>query len=216
MQVKAETMYRIFRFLSFPIWWAIIRIKNRKSLDVYNERMGKSTENRPNGEVIWVACEDAAAARPVVREICASMPNRKIVLTCPENSREIGRDVIFQRAPLDLMLTARKFLQFWEPLTAIWIGRGMKPNTLAVLKKMRIKSFLIEAGISDKSYRRWKWARRLSRRTMRDFAFIWGLNDFQTLRLANMGAMDIKSMSQMHGPDKLREILQEIRQKIRS
>lgn len=208
-------LYRLIRFITFPFCWLTLRLRNKDAPWIFHEKMGRPTDDRPKGDVIWIHCDSIVESKAAIRELMANMPNKTILLTCNANDApdvHYDANVIRQYAPADMYMAVRRFLQFWEPAAAIRLGSELRPNQLALLKKNNIPSFLINGEISGRSYRRWKRARRLARRVMRCFTFVWALDNKQTLRLANMGARDIKSQELLTGGNKIREILYEIKQ----
>ncbi|MDR1071735.1 MAG: hypothetical protein LBL21_03785 [Rickettsiales bacterium] len=204
--------YRIIRFVTFPFLWAWLKIKSRDNKAKFLEKIGMPTEDRPKGEIIWVHCHDFAESSEILRCMPGGMPH-KVLLTY--NKRHGGGNdygAICQFAPIDTHMAVRNFLRFWEPALAIRIGSELRPYQLHLLKKNNIPSFLIGGQMSDKSYRRWKLARRFARKIVRDFTFVWAADNRQVLLLANLGARDIESQDLIYGGSKTKEILHKIRQ----
>lgn len=208
-------LYRFYRMITFPFRWARLKFWGDGDVAFY-EKMGSPTENRPKGDLVWVHCDDFSEAGDVLKGVVANMPDRVVLLTY--NTRQSADrfdnipGVICQFAPLDNAVTVRKFLRFWEPTVAIYTGAELRPIQLAQLKKLEIPSFLVNGHLSDKSYRWRKLMKRLARKTMRNFKFVWAVDNMQTLRLANLGANDVKSQELIQGPGKMREIILKIRQ----
>jgi 3-deoxy-D-manno-octulosonic-acid transferase len=207
-------LYRLVRFITFPVFWIVLRLRNSDNPGLFYEKIGRPTRDRPKGNLVWIHCHNLSESRNTIQEIINDFSNRIILLTYnnADGYVKFESNIICQFAPIDSYLTVRRFLQFWEPMIAIRIGSELRPNQLALLKKMNIPSFLLNGEVSNKSYKRWKWARRLARKTMRNLTFVWALDNMQTLRLANMGARDIKSQEQVPGNNKIREILYGIKQ----
>jgi 3-deoxy-D-manno-octulosonic-acid transferase len=201
--------------MTFPFYWIAIRFRNKNQKSVFYERFGHPTEDRPKGDLVWVHCDNLAESVGIVKNIANNMQNKIILLTYnskpPEGKIYYGGSVICQYAPVDAYLAVRRFLNFWEPSFAIRIGSELKPNQLARLKKMNVPSFLINGQLSNKSYRRWKLIKRFAKKVVRNFTFIWAMDNLQTLRFANLGAHDIKSMELVIGTNKMKEILYNIR-----
>ncbi|MDR3208926.1 MAG: hypothetical protein LBT45_03710 [Rickettsiales bacterium] len=203
--------YRIIRFITFPFLWTWLKIKSKENKARFHEKIGLPTEDRPKGEIVWVHCNDFAEAGDIMRCVSGAMPH-KILLTY--NKRQGGGNeygAICQFAPIDTYMAVRNFLHFWEPALALRIGSELRPYQLHLLKKNNIPSFLINGRVSGKSYRRWKWAKRFARKIVRNFTFVWAVDNKQVLRLANMGARDIESQELIYGNNKIKEILQKIR-----
>ena len=210
-------LYRIFRCITFPIRRMLLKIRLKDNESVLDEKLGRPTEDRPKGGLIWVHCNDAAESGEVVRAIQSVMPGKAILLTYnvgPATAWGHAPGAIRQFAPIDNHLVVRNFIRFWEPSAAVYIGAELRPIQLALLKKNDIPSFLVDGHIPDKSYRRWKWAKRLARKTMRNFNFVWAVDNVQTLRLANLGACDVKSQELIPALTRMREIIYCIRQQV--
>ena len=210
--------YRFVRFIAFPFQWAALTLNAKENKSLYHERLGTSTEDRPKGDLVWLHCRRVSDAGPIAREIAAAMPNKTILITFVEDDTD-GRahfysNILVQRAPMDTYCAARNFLRFWEPSIAMRSGSELYPNILARLRKMEIPSFLMNAELSDRSYRRWKLLRRFARKIVRNLSFIWATDNLQTLRFANLGARDIMSQ-ELIGANKPREIIAQIRQMTR-
>lgn len=209
--------YRFYRFITFPLRWISLKFRNKDDFFIIHEKLGRPTENRPKGDLVWVHSQDPARAGEVVRAVAAAMPGKIILLTYDVVSAarpDHFFGTICQFAPIDNRLAVRNFLKFWEPSIAVYVGGELRPIQQHMLKKSDIPCFMVNGAISDKSYRRWKWAKPLARKTMRNFTFVWAVDNVQTLRLANLGARDIKSQELIAGPGKMREIMIKIKQAI--
>lgn len=208
--------YRFYRLVTFPFRLAMLKLRNKDNKFIIDEKMGRPTEDRPKGDLIWVHCNDFAESGEAVRGLLGNMPHKTLLLTYNVRSskhRNYFPGTICQFAPIDNYIAVRNFLRFWEPSMAVYVGSELRPIQLAMLKKSGIPSFLIDGRIPDKSYRWWKLAKRLARKTVRNFTFIWAVDNTQTLRLANLGAHDVKSEELIFGPGRFREIVYKIRQK---
>jgi len=205
-------LYRILRFLTFPIFWIVYKFKFKEMPSNFYEKMGRPTRDRPNGEIIWVHSNKSSEAEEIIRVILSEIPRARILQTY--NVLDYGpshtQSVIGQTAPLDSPLIIKNFLRFWEPSMAIRLGSEIRPVQLYMLKRYGFPSFLVNAHMSKKSYRRWKLIKRLARKTIEKLTFIWTTNNEQVLRFANLGATNIESEALMPRWSYLSEIIQKI------
>ena len=58
--------------------------------------------------------------------------------------------------PLDTNHITKKFISCWKPQLAIFVDSEIWPNMLKNLKKNKIPTILINARITNKSFKRWK------------------------------------------------------------
>ena len=209
-------MYSIIYFLLSVYNMVLARFRLHKNTNEFNERFGRPTKNRPRGDIIWVHCNDFSESYYVVGSILNVIPDKTVLVTY--NSREANNvnlwpNVIEQFAPIDACRPFSKFLKFWEPMMVIYVGSGIRPCHSHGLGRAQIPTFIVGGKIQDKRYKRWKLIRWFARHTMKNFKFIWAVNNKQTLRFANLGAHDIVSMDVMHDSDanKIKEIIYKIR-----
>ena len=203
-------LYRLYVFITFPIRWLSLNLRNKENNFIFHERMGRPTENRPSGNLAWVHARNLRDAAETARGIMANMPGAAVLVTY--RTRAAGDDfhipgAVCQFSPIDDPTAFRNFLRFWEPSVAIYLGSELFPIQLSMLRKAGIPSFLVNAQISDRAYRRWKLIKWVARKTVRNFMFVWTVDNKQTIRFANMGASDIKSQELLQGPGKMREIM---------
>ena len=212
-------IYRFIRFITFPLYWAALKIRSRENRAVFHEKMGRPTEDRPKGDLVWVRVNNFGESVDLVRNIQSSMPGKAVLLTYNARDAEVrnfyGAGVICQSAPIDAYLPVRNFLRFWEPSFAIGRGFEPRPYQSLMLKKFGILDFLVDGRVSDKKYRRWKWAGRMLRKIMGNFTFVWAVDNEQTLKLANLGAINVENQELIPGGNKMKEILTRIKQQIK-
>jgi len=78
--------YRLVRLITFPFYWLVLKLRYRDQSTVFYEKMGRPTENRPKGELVWVHCDNFFESGEVVRGLAQSMPGKAILLTYNTNS----------------------------------------------------------------------------------------------------------------------------------
>jgi len=66
------------------------------------------------------------------------------------------KKTVHQFFPIDNNYLTQKFLNYWKPSAAIFIDSEIWPNMITNIKKKQISLILINARITDKSYKRWK------------------------------------------------------------
>jgi 3-deoxy-D-manno-octulosonic-acid transferase len=65
------------------------------------------------------------------------------------------KKTIHQFFPIDTNYHTQKFLKYWKPSMAVFIDSEIWPNMITNIKKMPISLILMNARITDKSYKRW-------------------------------------------------------------
>ena len=57
--------------------------------------------------------------------------------------------------PLDNIYIVNNFLNYWKPSSVIFVESEIWPTMISELKKRKIKIVLINARMSEKSFKRW-------------------------------------------------------------
>ncbi|WP_334128670.1 3-deoxy-D-manno-octulosonic acid transferase [Sneathiella sp.] len=131
----------------------------------FPERMGMASRPRPRGTVIWIhaaSVGESVSALPLIEGLLAADDDRHVLLTTgTRTSAEImaGRlpaRAFHQYVPLDRKKAVRLFLDHWTPDLAIWMESELWPNLIHETGARRIPMLLVNARITEKSYRSWR------------------------------------------------------------
>lgn len=181
-------IYRILSVLLFPVlelylFWRVFKKKeNKKRL---KERFGHPTQNRPEGEVIWVhavSVGEANSALTLIEELLEFAPDISVLLTTTtltsaaiieEKRGAFNGRLIHQFLPIDSLYLVQDFLDAWSPRAAIFIESEIWPNLVVEARSRGILSFLVNARMSEKSAKRWKFARKIGFDIFDQFAAIF-------------------------------------------
>jgi len=76
--------------------------------------------------------------------------------------------VIHQYAPVDQLLWVRRFLDHWRPDLVLWVESEFWPAALSEFGARGLPAALVNARLSARSWRRWRRARWIIRRLLRE------------------------------------------------
>lgn len=144
---------------------------------------GEATLERPEGDLIWihaVSIGESTAALTFVNHIRKQFPNLNILITTiTTTSAGILRPKIakiphcyHQFGVADNPPWVQKFLNHWKPKVAVFLESEIWPNTVDELYNRSIPTFLLNARLSPKSFRRWKLVRKFFSNVLRKFTGI--------------------------------------------
>lgn len=128
------------------------------------ERFGVASISDPPGNILWVHAASVGemnSAQPLIERLLKRDPNCNILLTTgtiTSGQRAAAwknERVIHQYIPLDAQKFIVRFLRHWSPEAVIFIESEIWPNLIIETKKLGIPVLLINARISERSYRRW-------------------------------------------------------------
>jgi 3-deoxy-D-manno-octulosonic-acid transferase len=152
-----------------------------------HERRGEPSLPRPSGPLIWVhvaSVGEALSMLTLINLILEQIPQAHILVTSITATSAQMLDTrlpkpraFHQYAPIDHPGWVRKFLDHWKPDLALWAESEIWPNMLTMLKKRSVPAALINAHMSEKSFRNWSRAPRLAEDILSVFTVILAQSD---------------------------------------
>ena len=169
-------LYRLLSIIFFPliafyILWRALKGKEHKIR--LQERFAKATVSRPQGDVIWihaVSVGETNSALILVEELLKNLPQTSILFTTTtltsaailaNKIKDYQGRVIHQFLPIDSYFIVRKFLKFWQPKKVFFVESEIWPNFIYEACKQGVSTALVNARMSQKSFSRWLFARKI-------------------------------------------------------
>ena len=144
----------------------LFRILNRKEDPKrFLEKFCIYRNKKNNSKIIWVhaaSIGELLSVVPVIKKLEKINKVKKILLTTSTlSSAKIFKKIKFKKTthkfyPLDTNNITKKFISYWKPQLAIFVDSEIWPNMLKNLKKNRVPTILINARITNKSFKRWR------------------------------------------------------------
>ncbi|XP_057779320.1 probable 3-deoxy-D-manno-octulosonic acid transferase, mitochondrial isoform X3 [Salvia miltiorrhiza] len=168
-----KIVYKIYRALTYGISplmrlhlrWR--RIRGREHPLRWSERLGRPSEPRPAGRLIWfhaVSLGEGLAAIPVIKCCLERRPDVTVLMTTSTVSafevikERLPSNVIYQQfAPLDIPYSMDAFLQYWRPNAVMLMESELWPNLIMGAARNGIALALLNGRISTKSFRNWSY-----------------------------------------------------------
>jgi 3-deoxy-D-manno-octulosonic-acid transferase len=183
------------------------------------ERLGRSTCARPEGELIWVhgaSVGESLAALPVIAALMALRSRNVLMTTGTVTSAELMRErlpegAFHQFMPIDTPGATARFLDHWRPDIGLFVDSDLWPNMLMNAKARAIPLALINARISERSFRGWQRAPKTMRELLSAFSVCLAQDAEIAARLTALGAGDVRTIGSLKAdsealpadPDKL-------------
>ncbi len=161
------------------------------------ERMGQASLPRPRGKLVWfhaASVGEAASLLEMLRRLEQARPEvTSLVTTGTVTSAQflaerLPENCIHQFAAVDVLPWVRSFLDHWRPDAAVWTESELWPATLREACDRGIPMLLINARISAKSFRRWRWMPQLARALLTSFDRILAQDALAGEQLTRLGA----------------------------
>lgn len=145
------------------------------------ERMGRAARMRPQGRLVWIhaaSIGEAQSAMILIEAMGRMAPDTHVMVTTGTVTsaslmeRRLPAFAFHQYVPLDNPQWVTLFLDHWKPDLALWMESELWPNMLLQIKARNTPAVLVNARLSDKSYRNWSYAKDAAKTIVRCFTLI--------------------------------------------
>ncbi len=163
----------------------------------FGERQGFPSRPRPPGHLIWIHAageSEAMTALTLIEGILRADEQLNLLLTSETATsarliqERLPKRVVHQYLPYDQEIAIDNFLDHWHPDGAIWVESEFWPNLVTATRALRIPMLLINARISEDSFRGWRRAPDLIRGMLACFDLCVAQSLPDVGRLATLGA----------------------------
>ena len=155
--------------------------KGKEDPDRLDERMGIPSTERPEGRLLWFHAASVGEAQScliLMDSILKIQPDSNILITTGTVTsaklmeKRLPKNAVHQYYPLDHPLWVQNFVSHWQPDLVIWMESELWPNMLSCLQNNDIPCALINARMSERSFRRWKKAKKSAKKLLNSFKVI--------------------------------------------
>jgi len=190
-------LYLILPFLPLRLLWRARR--QRGYLEHVGERFG-AYRAKVRGPLIWVhavSVGETRAAQPVIRMLRERYPDHDILLThMTPTGRETGQQLFQDNVlrcylPYDLPWAVTRFIDHFRPSAGLIMETEIWPNLIQACAAHRVPCYLVNARLSDKSFRGYNRLGSLARQTLRALAAISAQSADDAQRLTALGASQV-------------------------
>ena len=142
------------------------------------ERIGQPGVPRPEGEIIWMhsaSIGEVVSILRVIEVIGKLRPDLRFLITTGTLSSaklllwRMPSRTIHQFLPYDVRSAVEGFLDHWRPSLGIWTESELWPALICETHRRSIPLLFVNARMSKRSYRRWRWIPGFSASLLRRF-----------------------------------------------
>ncbi|WP_028388085.1 lipid IV(A) 3-deoxy-D-manno-octulosonic acid transferase [Legionella fairfieldensis] len=184
-------MYLLTPYLLVRLWW-----KGRR-LPAYRHRIAErfSLDAMPEKQVdIWIHAVSLGEVIAVTPLIDALLDEKKQILVTtmtPTGSKQVetrfGSRVMHRYVPYDLPCILRRFFSKVKPRLGLIVETELWPNLIYYATKTNMPLFLVNARLSERSYRNYKKAAFLFKSVLNQFTNIFAQSDDDARRFKRLG-----------------------------
>ena len=148
-----------------PIIIIIRIVKKKEDKKRFLEKFSIFSKEKEKGNLIWFhgsSVGEILSIIPIVEKLEKNKLVKKILITSSTlSSSQIltkfnFKKTIHQFFPIDSTYFANKFLNFWQPSIAIFIESEIWPSMFLSINKRSIPLLLMNARITQKTFKRWE------------------------------------------------------------
>ncbi|MGQ0527021.1 MAG: 3-deoxy-D-manno-octulosonic acid transferase [Alphaproteobacteria bacterium] len=196
-------LYRFCLVLAGPFLSLLLACRAQQGKEIaarIDERKGRSFHTRPDGFLIWIhaaSVGEAQSALILVERLLAHNNQLNILMTTGTVTsakmmlEKLSKRAIYQFCPLDRADWVRNFLNHWKPDLVLWMESELWPNMLSEIERRSIPALLVNARLSDKSYRRWACAKKFAAQILRTFKVILAQTEADKARYTALGGHNV-------------------------
>jgi len=189
-----------------PIIIFIRLLKKKEHPKRFKEKFGFYTKKKFNGKLIWFHGASVGEILSIIPLIESLEKNKEInqilITTNTLSSSKILSNLkltktIHQFFPIDTNYHTQKFLKYWKPSVAVFIDSEIWPNMITNIKKTPISLILMNARITDKSFKRWKLFKSYAKKIFFNFDICLSSSHKSKKYLKSLGAKNIKHVGNL-------------------
>lgn len=193
--------YRMVGRVMYPFMGPFLHVRARRGKEDRRrryERYGYPSADKPDGPLVWfhaASVGESMAVLPLIEHI-HGLGIHTVMTTGTVTSAEVVRKrlpraTFHQYVPLDLEQAVNRFLDHWKPDLAIFTESEIWPTTIEQLKLRRIPQVLVNARMSDRSYKRWSGAAKLAESLFDRFSHVIAQSEIDADRFRKLGARPV-------------------------
>lgn len=165
------------------------------------ERRGQASKVRENRPLVWFHAASVGESQSLlvlIRRMLADYPDIQVMVTTGTvtsaklMAERLPPRSFHQYMPVDHPAWTERFLEHWRPDLVVWAESEFWPNMLAGIRKRNIPAVLLNARMSEATFRQWHFARGLIRGMLETFSLCLGQNQAEVRRLLKLGAVAAK------------------------
>lgn len=172
-------------------------LQGKEDRDRLSERKGIASLPRPKGQLLWIHCAsvgESISMVDVIRGLLDEAPDLNILMTTGTvtsaalMAKQLPEGAVHQYVPLDAGPFVRSFLDHWRPDLAVWTESELWPALIHETNARDIPMMLVNARMSDKSFKTWKWMSGMAKSLLNRFDVIRAQDEETARKLRRLGA----------------------------
>lgn len=191
------TAYRWGMTVAEPAASIVLKLRCKKGKEDpvrIAERRGFAGLQRPQGSLIWMhgaSVGETLSLLPIIERLV--LRGMKVLITSGTVTsahvlaRRLPPGAFHQYIPLDVPRYIARFLEHWQPDLVLMAESDLWPNLISSVHRNRIPLVLVNARLSDRSYKRWKHFPQVAQAILSCFSLALAQTSADSERLSLLG-----------------------------
>ena len=197
--------------------------KKKENPKRFLEKFSINKRKRIVGKLVWFHCSSVGeflSIEPLIHEFERKKSVKQILVTSSTlSSSKIFEKFRFKKTshqfyPLDNIHIINNFLNHWDPSSAIFVESEIWPTMISELKERKIKIVLINARMSENSFKKWLSIKSFGKNILEKFDYIFPQNKETFLYFKKLGIKKIKFLGNLKFIDTHNDKFKEMNNKI--
>ena len=215
-------MFAIYRILLnlilvfSPLVILIRLLRKKEHPRRFKEKFGLYSKKRLIGKLIWfhgASVGEILSIIPLIEKLENDNNIKQILITSNtlSSSKVLSnlklKKTTHQFFPIDTNYHTLKFLNYWKPSLAVFIDSEIWPTMITNIKKKKISLILMNARITDKSFKRWQFFSSSAKILFQKFDLCLSSNLKSKKYLKSLGAKKIKFIGNLKFTESERNVV---------
>ena len=204
-----RALYSAAGFVLTPLlhgWLNRRAARGREETARLPERFGHASVPRPPGPLIWLHAASVGETQSVltlVNALLTQHPALNLLITTGTvtSAALVGQQAlprtIHQYIPVDTASAVRRFFAHWQPDVVLWVESEFWPQMLWQVQQHQIPMLLVNARLSEKSFRGWRRWPRTIHALLHSFTAIYAGSSDDAARLTQLGAEQVRDVGNL-------------------
>ena len=192
-------IYTVLIILSLPFALLRILLKDTESSS-WKRKLKNQLGYVPktSGKVIWLHCVSVGefnAAKPLIEKIFIKFPLHQVVISTTTITGSAAVENFYKEQvihcffPFDIPFIINSFVKKINPVVCILLETEIWPNLITKLKNKNIPIMLVNARLSDRSFKKYnKFSSKLVSSSLNRLSIICSQNESSSKRFISLGA----------------------------
>ena len=202
-------IYRFFIniiFIFSPLIILIRLLKKKEDLKRFQEKFCFFSKKKTKDNLIWIhvaSVGELMSTIPLIHKLEREKKIHQILVTSTTvSSANIFSKLKFKKTihqyfPIDTNYFTQKFLNYWKPKLVIFIESEIWPNMLINLRKKSINHILLNARITNRTFKKWDKINFFSKELFKSFSAVYPQNLETKKYLKILGCNKIKTLGNL-------------------